>query len=112
MSIPCWRASSTLLGAYGSPFSHIVPESGLWKPHRILISVDLPAPLSPSNPSTSPLRRCRLMSRSALIGPKLLRDVLDPQHVVVGRLRADDPLLGNLDVSHGPTPSAPGRRRC
>src|ERR1700743_1499498 len=69
--MPCWRASSTLLGAYGSPLSHIVPESGLWKPHRILISVDLPAPLSPSSPSTSPLRRCRLMSRSALIGPKL-----------------------------------------
>src|SRR6266487_4319270 len=39
----------------------------------ILISVDLPAPLSPSRPSTSPLRRCRLMSRSAVIGPKLLR---------------------------------------
>src|SRR6202012_885326 len=49
----------------------MVPESGLWKPQRILISVDLPAPLSPSSPSTSPLRRCRLMSRSALIGPKL-----------------------------------------
>src|SRR5437868_4690785 len=35
----------------------------------ILISVDLPAPLSPSRPSTSPLRRCRLMSRSAVVGP-------------------------------------------
>src|ERR1700761_4146235 len=67
--MPRWRASSTLLGAYVSPLSHIVPESGLWKPQRILISVDLPAPLSPSSPSTSPLRRCRLMSRSALIGP-------------------------------------------
>src|SRR5436305_7660675 len=38
----------------------------------ILTSVDLPAPLSPSNPSTSPLRRCRLRSRSAVIGPKRL----------------------------------------
>src|SRR5579872_7397075 len=36
----------------------------------ILISVDLPAPLSPSRPSTSPLRRCRLTSRSAVTGPK------------------------------------------
>src|ERR1700730_8224235 len=38
----------------------------------ILISVDLPEPLSPSRPSTSPLRRCRLMSRSAVTGPKRL----------------------------------------
>src|SRR5438105_7250986 len=38
----------------------------------ILIRVDLPAPLSPRSPSTSPLRRCRLMSRSAVIGPKRL----------------------------------------
>src|ERR1700729_2368303 len=38
----------------------------------ILISVDLPAPLSPSSPSTSPLRRCMLMSRSAIVGPKRL----------------------------------------
>src|SRR5436305_10203077 len=38
----------------------------------ILTSVDLPAPLSPSNPSTSPLRRCKLRSRSAVIGPKRL----------------------------------------
>src|SRR6476646_1021572 len=35
----------------------------------ILISVDLPAPLSPSRPSTSPFFRCRLMSRSAVTGP-------------------------------------------
>ena len=38
----------------------------------ILISVDLPAPLSPSRPSTSPLRRWRLTSRNAVTGPKFL----------------------------------------
>src|SRR5262245_38205960 len=38
----------------------------------IFISVDLPAPLSPSRPSTSPLRRCMLMSRSAVTGPNFL----------------------------------------
>src|SRR2546430_12933982 len=38
----------------------------------ILISVDLPAPLSPSRPSTSPLRRCKFTSRSAVTGPKRL----------------------------------------
>src|SRR3954451_5746613 len=46
------------------------PSSGFWKPDRILIRVDLPAPLSPSNPSTSPLPRRRLMSCSAVTGPK------------------------------------------
>src|SRR3954462_5400084 len=48
------------------------PSSGFWKPEMIFISVDLPAPLSPSSPSTSPLRRWRLMSRSAVTGPKRL----------------------------------------
>src|SRR4051795_2141288 len=38
----------------------------------VLMSVDLPAPLSPSRPRTSPLRRCMLMSRSAVTGPKRL----------------------------------------
>src|ERR1700724_3696798 len=48
------------------------PASGFWKPEMILISVDLPAPLSPSRPSTSPFFRCRLTSRSAVTGPKRL----------------------------------------
>src|SRR3954471_23624275 len=48
------------------------PSSGFWKPEMILISVDLPAPLSPSRPSTSPLPRRRLTSRSAVTGPKRL----------------------------------------
>src|SRR5215211_9539099 len=34
--------------------------------------VDLPAPLSPISPRTSPLLRCKLRSLSAVIGPKLL----------------------------------------
>src|SRR5690242_10189681 len=38
----------------------------------ILMSVDLPAPLSPNSPSTSPFPRCRLTSRSAVTGPKRL----------------------------------------
>src|SRR5271154_7141607 len=59
-------------GVYGSPCSSIEPESCFWKPEMILISVDLPAPLSPSRPSTSPFLRCRFTSRSAVTGPKLL----------------------------------------
>src|SRR5271165_574640 len=70
--MPLERASSTLLGSYGWSCRNITPESCFWKPLRILISVDLPAPLSPSRPSTSPLRRCRLTSRSAVTGPKRL----------------------------------------
>src|SRR3989442_14309667 len=38
----------------------------------ILMRVDLPAPLSPSSPSTSPFFRCRLTSLSAVTGPKRL----------------------------------------
>src|SRR3954471_23667842 len=48
------------------------PSSGFWKPEIVLISVDLPAPLSPRRPRTSPLRRCRLTSRRAVTGPKRL----------------------------------------
>src|SRR3954470_24905745 len=48
------------------------PSVGFWNPEMIFISVDFPAPLSPSSPSTSPLRRCRLMSRNAVTGPKRL----------------------------------------
>src|ERR1019366_3337799 len=70
--MPCARASSTLFGSYGSSCRNIRPPSCFWKPQMILISVDLPEPLSPSRPRISPLRRCRLTSRSAVVGPKLL----------------------------------------
>src|SRR3954451_5114442 len=71
-SIPSERAWSTDLSSTSSPLTISRPSSGFWKPEMILISVDLPAPLSPSSPSTSPLRRCTLMSRSAVTGPKRL----------------------------------------
>src|SRR5260370_15969816 len=38
----------------GRPSILISPRSGRWTPERILISVDLPAPLSPTRPHTSP----------------------------------------------------------
>src|SRR5690606_29386854 len=41
-------------------------------PAMILTIVDLPAPLSPISPSTSPGSSSRLTSVSALIAPKLL----------------------------------------
>src|SRR3954466_1975806 len=71
-SMPSERAWSTERSSTSSPLTTIRPSSGFWKPEMVLISVDLPAPLSPSSPRTSPLRRCRLMSRSAVTGPKRL----------------------------------------
>src|SRR3954453_1941703 len=70
--MPSERAWSTERSSTSSPLMISRPSVGFWKPEMILISVDLPAPLSPSSPSTSPLRRCMLMSRSAVTGPKRL----------------------------------------
>src|SRR4051794_29764064 len=70
--MPSERAWSTERSSVSSPLITSRPSSGFWKPDRILISVDLPAPLSPSSPSTSPLSRRRLMSRRAVTGPKRL----------------------------------------
>src|SRR5258705_13867721 len=95
--MPLERASSTLFSSTSSPCRKILPESGFWKPQTIFISVDLPAPLSPSRPRTSPLRRCRLTSRSAVTGPKRLemfstrRTSSDP---------APPPHPADVDVDH------------
>ena len=53
------RAEHDLLAVDEDP-----ARSGWWKPDRILISVDLPAPLSPISPSTSPCPRRSLTSRA------------------------------------------------
>src|ERR1700742_274344 len=70
--MPSERAWSTERSSTSSPLTISRPPSGRWKPEMILISVDLPAPLSPSSPSTSPFLRCRLISRRAVTGPKRL----------------------------------------
>src|SRR3954467_8314655 len=54
------------------PSTFNVPEVCGCNPEMILISVDLPAPLSPSTQATSPARTVRLMPSSATIGPKAL----------------------------------------
>src|SRR5471032_3038937 len=38
------------------PKMRAVPEAGLWKPSRVLMRVDLPAPFGPSKPMDRPLR--------------------------------------------------------
>ena len=82
MSIPSERAWSTLWGSYGSPRRNIWPVSCFSKPQMIFISVDLPAPLSPSRPSTSPFLRVMSMPAQRLDGAEALAHVLDAQDLV------------------------------
>ena len=46
------------------------PESGVWMPPRILISVDLPAPFSPSSATISPRPTFIVTFFSAFVPPK------------------------------------------
>ena len=55
------------------------PASGSWKPARILISVDLPEPFSPSRPWTSPGSTSRSTPRSALRPAEALRQAPERQ---------------------------------
>src|SRR5215510_10880152 len=54
-----------------SPSSRSRPESGRWTPARILTSVDLPAPFSPTSPCTSAGKSSMWPSASAWTAPKL-----------------------------------------
>src|SRR5437588_234059 len=53
-----------------SPSKAISPESMAWMPATHLISVDLPAPLSPTSAITSPFRTSKSTSVSACTEPK------------------------------------------
>ena len=53
VSIPASRERAALQPVTGLPRTRISPLVGLTTPERILISVDLPAPLSPISPTTS-----------------------------------------------------------
>ena len=70
VSIPSERVCATERSCTSSPLTKIVPLSGFWKPQMILISVDLPAPLSPISPRTSLRFRCMDTSSSARTAPK------------------------------------------
>src|SRR5215472_1889561 len=54
------------------PQTIAVPPVGARKPVIIFIVVDLPAPLGPRNPSTSPRGTVKEMSSTAFSGPKCL----------------------------------------
>src|SRR5262245_9196213 len=72
MATPRRRASSGPRGAYGRPSSAIAPASGRTAPLSTFISVDLPAPFSPTRAWTSPGKSSRSTPRSACVGPKRL----------------------------------------
>ena len=55
----------------GSPSKRISPLSTGWMPAMHLISVDLPAPLSPTSAMTSPADTWKSTSNSAWTAPKL-----------------------------------------
>jgi hypothetical protein len=71
VAIPAPSASRGELNEACSPLTKNSPSVGWCTPLRILISVDLPAPLSPSTQVTVPGSTCREMSRSAITLPKL-----------------------------------------
>ena len=55
----------------GSPSKRISPLSDGWMPAMHLMSVDLPAPLSPTSAMTSPFDTWKSTSNSAWTAPKL-----------------------------------------
>ena len=61
----------------GWPSKTISPPSIGWMPATHLISVDLPAPLSPTSAMTSPARTSKSTSVSACTEPKRLRDPVE-----------------------------------
>src|SRR4051794_2980982 len=69
---PSRRESSVDCILTGSPSTSTLPWSGAWAPARILISVDFPAPLAPTRPCTTPLRKVTETSSRAVMLPNVL----------------------------------------
>ena len=63
--MPAANASFTVSAWRSVPSVRIVPESGATTPPSTFISVDLPAPFSPTSPTTSPRATDRLTASSA-----------------------------------------------
>ena len=77
--MPARRASSGVAGANGSPPTSTVPPEAPIAPERILISVDLPAPLVPMRPTTSPAATSKETSAEDLARSVALGQLRDPQ---------------------------------
>src|SRR6266496_3091654 len=70
--MPMACASRGLWKRTGLPSKMISPALGTNRPESTFIKVDLPAPLSPTTPSTSPRARWKLTPSSAVMAPKYL----------------------------------------
>src|SRR6218665_3672069 len=68
----CARASPGPLKCTGLPSISMRPPSGMSAPDSTFDTVDLPAPLSPTSPSTSPGATSRFTPRNDCTAPKLL----------------------------------------
>ena len=53
----------------GAPHTRTLPPDGRTNPQALLTSVDLPAPLGPSSPTSSPSATTRSTPRSAVVAP-------------------------------------------
>ena len=72
VSMPMARAAMGELIWTSRPWNRMRPSSAGYTPEMTLIRVDLPAPLSPSRPTTSPAFTPRLTSFTAVRPPKRL----------------------------------------
>src|ERR1700748_228486 len=70
--MPSAVASCGLEIETGRPSNLSVPASGLWMPAIVFTIVDLPAPLSPTRPTTSPARTAKSTRSRAWTGANCL----------------------------------------
>src|SRR6185369_1672650 len=111
--MPYLLASRGFVIETGSPLIRISPESGRWAPDSTFINVDLPAPLPPTRPTTSPGRRSILTSSTACTPPnetRMLRistiglEPTPPSGVVVSAAV----IIAVASSPRGPGAAAPG----
>src|SRR5690606_27510669 len=105
--MPCACASRSEPGCGAAPPTVMVPVSARSRPATILSTVDLPAPFSPTNPSTSPGATESVRLSTARVGPNALESDCKASEVTgletgsgVERVfdRQLEPRHGNLDV--------------
>ncbi len=72
MPIPAAIASPGPAKVTGVPSTTISPASGTYRPYRVFIRVDLPAPFSPSSAWISPGSKVRSIASLATSGPNRL----------------------------------------
>src|SRR5579884_2874455 len=82
--MPNCVASCGLVMCARLPSTKISPLSGMFTPAMVLIRVDLPAPLSPTRPTTSPEYTSKSTPRSACTAPK---DLVMPRSWRAGTAR-------------------------